>query len=129
MPCALHFIPIEIVEENCYEKNVSFIVELKDPKELNGKRNNNNNNRIRKNSSELSADEKVALQGKPHLTANSKIQITIRESDEFKNTVDKLVEKGPPDLGISTNSWSDQFADAFRVGAGKILQLSIPPWF
>ncbi|KAI5705839.1 hypothetical protein M8J75_002256 [Diaphorina citri] len=84
---------------------------------LPGKRNNNNNNRIRKNSSELSADEKVALQGKPHLTANSKIQITIRESDEFKNTVDKLVEKGPPDLGISTNSWSDQFADAFRVGA------------
>lgn len=32
-------IEIEIVEENCYEKNVSFFVELKSPKEeSNGKR-------------------------------------------------------------------------------------------
>ncbi|KAF7418629.1 hypothetical protein HZH68_001282 [Vespula germanica] len=42
---------------------------------------------------ERTEEEKMALLGKPKLGEVSKAQIRIKESKEFKNTVDKLVQR------------------------------------
>lgn len=42
---------------------------------------------------ERTAEEKMALLGKPKLGEVFRAQIRIKESKEFKNTVDKLVQR------------------------------------
>ncbi|XP_075222445.1 sodium/calcium exchanger 3 isoform X3 [Lycorma delicatula] len=109
-------IPLELIPEHCYEKNVSFYVQLESPEEAGM---TPNGDLLKKSPDELTNDEKVALEGRPKLGTITRIQITIRESDEFKNTVDKLVEKrGASALTVSTTSWKDQFSDAVRVNSG-----------
>ncbi|XKL68835.1 hypothetical protein PGB90_006604 [Kerria lacca] len=105
-------INIEIVEEDCYEKNVSFFVQLENVTEITNEENNRGD-QINNDSSELRDEEKIALRGKPKLGSITKIEIIIRENDEFKNTVNKLVEQEGPAVGFS--SWSEQFTNAFRV--------------
>ncbi|GFY57885.1 hypothetical protein TNIN_447551 [Trichonephila inaurata madagascariensis] len=69
-------------------------------------------------SAELTEAEKIALLGKPRLGDNYKIQLRIKESKEFKNTVDKLFEKTNASLTIGTSSWKEQFLDVITVSAG-----------
>lgn len=54
---------------------------------------------------ERTAEEKMALLGKPKLGEVAKAQIRIKESKEFKNTVDKLVQRANASilLGESTS--------------------------
>ncbi|XP_039281836.1 sodium/calcium exchanger 1 isoform X2 [Nilaparvata lugens] len=109
-------IPIDLIPEHCYEKNVSFYVQLGPPEEAGS---TPNEDLLKKSPDELTLDEKVALEGRPKLGTLYKIQVNIRESDEFKNTVDKLIEKsGSSALTVSTTSWKEQFTEAVRVNAG-----------
>ncbi|XP_054264196.1 sodium/calcium exchanger 1 isoform X4 [Macrosteles quadrilineatus] len=107
-------IPIGIVPEHCYERNVSLYVELGEPEE--DKDNQVPNNINHKREEEMTSEEKIAMEGRPKLGAIARVQINIRESDEFKNTVDKLVQKrGASAISVSTSSWGEQFAEAIRV--------------
>jgi len=48
-----------------------------------------------------------------------KAEVTIIESKEFKNTVDKLLVKANLALVVGTSSWKEQFTDALTVsGSG-----------
>lgn len=55
-----------------------------------------------------------------HLSGDvSKAEVTIIESKEFKNTVDKLLVKANLALVVGTSSWKEQFVDALTVsGSG-----------
>merc|ERR1712226_230956 len=48
---------------------------------------------------------------------NSRIQIRIRESKEFKSSVDKMMQKANNSMMVGSSSWLDQFTDAFTVQA------------
>merc|ERR1711887_532908 len=58
-----------------------------------------------------------ALLGRPCLGANTKIQIRIKESKEFKNSVDKMMQKANNSMMVGSSSWLEQFSDAFTVQA------------
>merc|ERR1712014_28173 len=70
-----------------------------------------------KNPEELTEEEKIALLGRPCLGANTRIQIRIKESKEFKNSVDKMMQKANNSMMVGSSSWLDQFSDAFTVQA------------
>ncbi|XP_042895343.1 sodium/calcium exchanger 3 [Parasteatoda tepidariorum] len=113
-------IPIQIVDNESYERDSVFYVELGDPrteedyiKEQSGQILDEH-----RPTSELTEAEKVALLGKPRLGDNYKIQLRIKESKEFKNTVDKLFEKTNVSMTIGTSSWKEQFLDVITVSAG-----------
>merc|ERR1712170_267752 len=59
----------------------------------------------------------IALLGRPCLGQNTKLQIRIRESKEFKSSVDKLMAKTNNSLLVGTSSWLEQFTSAFEVQA------------
>ena len=44
------------------------------------------------------------------------VEVSIIESKEFKNTVDRLLAKANLALVVGTSSWREQFSDAFTVG-------------
>uniref|UniRef100_A0A5K4ERZ8 Putative sodium/calcium exchanger n=1 Tax=Schistosoma mansoni TaxID=6183 RepID=A0A5K4ERZ8_SCHMA len=56
--------------------------------------------------------------GQPRLGQQTRIKITITESTEFKNTVDRLVKQGTLALVVGTSSWKEQFIEAITVSAG-----------
>ncbi|XP_018568981.1 sodium/calcium exchanger 1-like isoform X1 [Anoplophora glabripennis] len=61
--------------------------------------------------------ENIAILGKPRLGDITRAQIRIKESKEFKNTVDKLVQRANASLLIGTSSWKEQFVEAMTVSA------------
>ncbi|CAD6992608.1 unnamed protein product [Ceratitis capitata] len=67
---------------------------------------------------ELTEEDKMALLGRPKLGEVVRAELRIKESKEFKNTVDKLVQRANASLLIGTSSWKEQFADALTVTAG-----------
>uniref|UniRef100_UPI00398E69E5 sodium/calcium exchanger 1-like isoform X2 n=1 Tax=Pristiophorus japonicus TaxID=55135 RepID=UPI00398E69E5 len=64
-------------------------------------------------------ERRIAEMGRPVLGENTKLEIIIEESYEFKNTVDKLIKKTNLALVVGTNSWRDQFIEAITVSAGE----------
>merc|ERR1712192_337573 len=48
---------------------------------------------------------------------NSRIMVRIRESKEFKSSVDKMMQKANNSMMVGSSSWLDQFTDAFTVQA------------
>merc|ERR1712241_1057345 len=66
---------------------------------------------------QLTEEEKTALLGRPCLGANTRIQIRIKESKEFKSSVDKMMQKANNSMITGTSSWLDQFSEAFTVQA------------
>merc|ERR1711997_49804 len=66
---------------------------------------------------ELTEEEKTSLLGRPCLGANTRIQIRIKESKEFKNSVDKMMQKANNSMVVGSSSWLDQFSEAFTVQA------------
>merc|ERR1712014_291463 len=58
-----------------------------------------------------------ALLGRPCHGDNSRIMIRIRESKEFKSSVDKMMQKANNSMMVGSSSWLDQFTDAFTVQA------------
>merc|ERR1712083_1251828 len=67
---------------------------------------------------DLTEEEKIALLGRPRLGDVTKIQIRIRESKEFKSSVDRMMQRGNASVMAGANSWKDQIFEAFTVQAG-----------
>ncbi|KAJ0173482.1 hypothetical protein K1T71_010631 [Dendrolimus kikuchii] len=88
------YIPLHIIEEDSYEKDVLFYVNLGEP-ELLGDNDNpvamgNEANHL----ATLPEEEAVvAMMGLPRAGEITRAQLRIKESKEFKNTVDKLVQR------------------------------------
>ncbi|XP_034239306.1 sodium/calcium exchanger 3-like isoform X1 [Thrips palmi] len=59
-------------------------------------------------------ENRIALLGLPTLSDTFQVSVRIRESKEFKSTVDAMMQRGAgPILGTST--WKEQFVEAFSV--------------
>jgi len=99
-------IKVRIIDDEEYEKNETFFLEIDAPflyKRGSGKK--------------VEEPEEDDL-GRPVLGEITKIAVHIRESMEFKSTVDKLLKKGNLALVVGTSSWREQFIEALTVSAG-----------
>ncbi|XP_076283355.1 sodium/calcium exchanger 3 isoform X2 [Lasioglossum baleicum] len=110
-------INLSIIEEDSYEKDALFYVELGEP-QLQGAEAGIAVAAEMKQPEERTAEEKMALLGKPKLGEVSRGQIRIKESKEFKNTVDKLVQRANASILLGTSSWREQFTEALTVSGG-----------
>ncbi|PNF16987.1 hypothetical protein B7P43_G03147 [Cryptotermes secundus] len=72
----------------------------------------------RKRPEDRTEADKMALLGRPRLGDITRAQIRIKESKEFKNTVDKLVQRANASILIGTSSWKEQFIEAITVSPG-----------
>ncbi|CAL7951110.1 unnamed protein product [Xylocopa violacea] len=110
-------IQLAIIEEDSYEKDALFYVELGEP-QLQGAEAGIAVAAEMKQPEDRTAEEKMALLGKPKLGEVSRAQIRIKESKEFKNTVDKLVQRANASILLGTSSWKEQFSEALTVSGG-----------
>ncbi|XP_034177282.1 sodium/calcium exchanger 3 isoform X1 [Osmia lignaria lignaria] len=110
-------INLSVIEEDSYEKDALFYVELGEP-QLQGADAGIAVAAEMKQPEERTAEEKMALLGKPKLGEVSRAQIRIKESKEFKNTVDKLVQRANASILLGTSSWKEQFTEALTVSGG-----------
>merc|ERR1711994_530185 len=113
-------IEIPILDEESYEKNLVLFVNIDEPRHIaEGKEGEgvDYSELDAKSPEELTEEEKIALLGRPCLGANTRIQIRIKESKEFKNSVDKMMQKANASMMVGSSSWLDQFTDAFTVQA------------
>merc|ERR1712128_166944 len=113
-------ISIAITDEESYEKSLIMYVSIGEPRHIaEGKEGEgvDYSELDGKTPEELTEEEKIALLGRPCLGANTRIQIRIRESKEFKNSVDKMMQKANNSMVVGTSSWLDQFSEAFTVQA------------
>lgn len=106
------FVTIPIIEEDSYEKDVLFYLEIGEPTSLGGFGFETKEN------DDLTEDEKIALLGKPKLGNAPRAQIRVKENKEYKNMVDKLVKKANASILVGSSSWADQFRESIRVEAG-----------
>lgn len=104
------FIPI--IKEDSYEKDVLFYVQLGEP-QMSGA--NLAASAEMKRPEDRTEAERIAILGKPRLGEIARAQLRVKESKEFKNTVDKLVQRANASLLIGTNSWKEQFIEAMTV--------------
>merc|ERR1719447_2694611 len=114
-------IELPIIDEESYEKSLIMYINLGEPRQIaEGKEGEGIDYSIldAKNPEVLTEEEKVALLGRPCLGTNPKIQIRIRESKEFKDSVDKMMKKSSAAMMAGSSSWLEQFTEAFVVQAG-----------
>ncbi|XP_076225916.1 sodium/calcium exchanger 3 isoform X2 [Nomia melanderi] len=116
-------INLSIIEEDSYEKDALFYVELGEPQLQGGPDVAGPEAGIAvaaemKQPEDRTAEEKMALLGKPKLGEVFRAQIRIKESKEFKNTVDKLVQRANQSILLGTSSWKEQFTEALTVSGG-----------
>uniref|UniRef100_A0AAG5CWT8 Calx-beta domain-containing protein n=2 Tax=Anopheles atroparvus TaxID=41427 RepID=A0AAG5CWT8_ANOAO len=107
-------ISLFITEEGSYEKDVLFYVNLGEPQQIGGIIEAAEG----KAPEELTEEDKMALLGRPKAGDVVRAQLRIKESKEFKNTVDKLVQRANASILIGTSSWKEQFVEALTVSAG-----------
>ncbi|XP_038072964.1 sodium/calcium exchanger 1-like [Patiria miniata] len=139
------FIEVTIIDDEEYEKEENFYVELGQPKLIkrgNGKpvrdfstrrgnhwtpsgckdggSDNESYTSEHDDSYKLMSEEdrRIADMGKPQLGEMTRLDVKIMESTEFKNTVDKLIQKTNVSLVVGTSSWREQFVEALTVSAG-----------
>merc|ERR1712002_1376159 len=113
-------ISLNVIDEESYEKSLIMYVEIGEPRHIaEGKEGEgvDYSELDAKDPEELTEEEKIALLGRPCLGANTKIQIRIKESKEFKNSVDKMMQKANNSMMVGSSSWLEQFSDAFTVQA------------
>merc|ERR1711868_331407 len=113
-------IEIPILDEESYEKNLIMYVEIDEPRHIaEGKEGEGVDYSVldAKKPEDLTEEEKIALLGRPCLGNNPKLQIRIRESKEFKSSVDKLMAKTNNSILAGSSSWLEQFTGAFEVQA------------
>jgi len=116
------FISIAITDEESYEKSLIMYVSIGEPRHIaEGKEGEgvDYSELDAKTPEELTEEEKIALLGRPCLGTNTRIQIRIRESKEFKNSVDKMMQKANNSMMVGSSSWLEQFSDAFTVQADE----------
>ncbi|CAM6001535.1 unnamed protein product, partial [Sphagnum balticum] len=97
-------ISIRIIDNEAYEKNVTFSLELGEP--------------IRESKPNLKSGKtssKDPNAGAPKLGEVTSCLVRIRESKEFKETVNKLIKRARTVSAISSTSWEEQFIDAVKV--------------
>eukprot|EP00092_Neocalanus_flemingeri_P019103 GFUD01020693.1.p1 GENE.GFUD01020693.1~~GFUD01020693.1.p1 ORF type:complete len:936 (-),score=229.41 GFUD01020693.1:436-3243(-) len=114
------FISIAITDEESYEKSLIMYVSIGEPRHIAEGKDGEGvdySELDAKTPEELTEEEKIALLGRPCLGTNTRIQIRIKESKEFKNSVDKMMQKANNSMMVGTSSWLDQFSDAFTVQA------------
>merc|ERR1712168_1361958 len=113
-------IELPITDEESYEKSLIMYVNIGEPRQIaEGKEGEGVDYSVldAKDPETLTEEEKIALLGRPCLGTNSKIQIRIKESMEFKNSVDKMMQKANQSMMVGTSSWWEQFTEAFTVQA------------
>merc|ERR1719228_2547581 len=89
-------ITLNITDEESYEKSMIMYVNIGTPRQIaEGKEGEGIDYSIldEKSPEDLTEEEKIALLGRPCLGTNTRIQIRIRESKEFKSSVDKMMAK------------------------------------
>merc|ERR1719341_1810906 len=89
-------IELNIIDEESYEKSLIMYVNIGEPRQIaEGKEGEGIDYSVldAKDPESLTEEEKIALLGRPCLGSNTKIQIRIKESKEFKNSVDKMMQK------------------------------------
>ncbi|XP_049878114.1 sodium/calcium exchanger 2 isoform X2 [Pectinophora gossypiella] len=112
------FIPLHIIEEDSYEKDVLFYVNLGDPELLGDDDNPVNPGHEVNHLATLPEEEAVvAMMGLPRPGDITRAQLRIKESKEFKNTVDKLVQRANASIIIGTSSWKEQFTEALTASS------------
>ncbi|XP_047241629.1 solute carrier family 8 member 4b isoform X2 [Girardinichthys multiradiatus] len=109
-------IEVKIIDDEEYEKNKTFTVELGEPVllEIGQKHGDSNENKPLVGAEE----EEVAKMGCPSLGEHTQLEVIIEESYEFKSTVDKLIKKTNLALVVGSSSWREQFVSAVTVSAG-----------
>uniref|UniRef100_A0A646QF93 Sodium/calcium exchanger 3 n=1 Tax=Hemiscolopendra marginata TaxID=943146 RepID=A0A646QF93_9MYRI len=112
---------IRVIDEDCYEKDIIFFVDLGEPKHLKDGDTDSGTgvDDDVHNPPELSEEDRIALLGRPRLGDLVRTQIRIKENKEFKNTVDKLIKKANISFVVGTSSWKEQFMEAITVSAGE----------
>merc|ERR1712088_411162 len=113
-------IEIPIIDEEAYEKNLIMYVNIDEPRHIaEGKEGEGVDYSIldAKKPEELTEEEKIALLGRPCRGNNPKLQIRIRESREFKSSVDRMMAKSSNSILAGSSSWLEQFTSAFEVQA------------
>merc|ERR1712193_138066 len=114
-------IEIPILDEESYEKSLIMYVNIEEPRHIaEGKEGEGVDyaELDAKKPEELTEEEKIALLGRPRLGDVTKIQIRIRESKEFKSSVDRMMQRGNASMMAGASSWKDQILEAFTVQAG-----------
>uniref|UniRef100_A0A8C8DVX5 Solute carrier family 8 member 1b n=1 Tax=Oryzias sinensis TaxID=183150 RepID=A0A8C8DVX5_9TELE len=121
-------IKVKIIDDEEYEKNKTFYVELGEPRLVEGSDNKVQEEEEKQEENEEEEEpltgndeekRRIAEMGRPMLGDHVKLEVVIEESYEFKNTVDKLIKKTNLALLVGTNSWRDQFIEAITVSAGE----------
>ncbi|XP_040062586.1 sodium/calcium exchanger 1 isoform X2 [Ixodes scapularis] len=107
--------PLYIIDNESYEKDAVLYIELGDPKLEEDLLREHGVNEVPE--VELTEAQKIALMGRPRIGDQNRCTIRIKESKEFKNTVDKLFQKANISLMIGTSSWKEQFKEALTVVA------------
>uniref|UniRef100_A0A6I8T1Y7 Solute carrier family 8 (sodium/calcium exchanger), member 3 n=1 Tax=Xenopus tropicalis TaxID=8364 RepID=A0A6I8T1Y7_XENTR len=110
-------IQIKIFDDEEYEKNKTFFIELREPHLVDLSVQKAADLTERKLSVEEEEAKRIAEMGKPILGEHPKLEVVIEESYEFKSTVDKLIKKTNLALVVGTHSWRDQFMEAITVSA------------
>ncbi|KAJ2938497.1 hypothetical protein O0L34_g12992 [Tuta absoluta] len=132
------FIPLHIIEEDSYEKDMLFYVNLGEP-ELLGEvfetflpdatanvtvqfapdddHPVHQRNEVNHLATLPEEEAVVAMMGLPRAGEITRAQLRIKESKEFKNTVDKLVQRANASIIIGTSSWAEQFSEALHANA------------
>ncbi|XP_054906961.1 solute carrier family 8 member 4b isoform X2 [Poeciliopsis prolifica] len=112
----MKIIEVKIIDDEEYEKNKTFTIELGEPVllEIGQKHGDSNENKPLVGAEE----EEVAKMGCPSLGEHTQLEVIIEESYEFKNTVDKLIKKTNLALVVGSSSWREQFVNAVTVSAG-----------
>ncbi|XP_037532582.1 solute carrier family 8 member 4b [Nematolebias whitei] len=112
----MKIIEVKIIDDEEYEKNKTFTVELGEPVllEIGQKHGDSNENKPLVGAEE----EEVAKMGCPSLGEHTQLEVIIEESYEFKSTVDKLIKKTNLALVVGSSSWREQFVNAVTVSAG-----------
>ncbi|XP_059087403.1 sodium/calcium exchanger 3-like isoform X2 [Tigriopus californicus] len=115
-------IEIPIIEEDSYEKNCVMYVVIGEPRHIAGPPGEgegvNYDDIDAKDPEDLTEVEKIAVLGRPRLGDITKVQIRIKESKEFKSSVDRMMQRGNASMVMGASSWRDQFMEAFTVQAG-----------
>ncbi|KAH8419201.1 hypothetical protein KR222_010548, partial [Zaprionus bogoriensis] len=133
------FIAVPIIEESCYEKDISFKVHIGTPELTPGKLAQQTTLKLdltaprdppthpnddliaqiqeleQKPFLALTDLERVVLMSKPRAGEQTTIRVRIRESLEFKATVDKLVANAQVNNVMGAGTWKEQFKDALTV--------------
>uniref|UniRef100_A0AAQ5ZY02 Calx-beta domain-containing protein n=1 Tax=Amphiprion ocellaris TaxID=80972 RepID=A0AAQ5ZY02_AMPOC len=123
----MKIIEVKIIDDEEYEKNKTFTIELGEPVLLEIGQKHELNLFIsmffpgdsNENKPLVGAEEEeVAKMGCPSLGEHTQVEVVIEESYEFKSTVDKLIKKTNLALVVGSSSWREQFVSAVTVSAG-----------